>query len=237
MHLNPNVCAAVVAIASSVSAGVIPAQAPPTARRVLLDEAHHNLMATAAGGYRPLVRLLSDAGFDVSANTLPFSRERLASTDILIVANPNGAAAGAPAETRAASAFTDPEIDAVDEWIRGGGGLLLATDHYPTSVAARKLAERFGVKLSDGWTDDPKHRWALPGYGQSFGYLVFSLENGLLADHPITRGYDEWEMIEGVSTATGGSMEGPAGSVPLLRLSPTAVDWIPSATRRAWPTW
>ena len=28
-------------------------------------------------------------------------------------------------------------------------------------------------------------------------------------------------------------MEGPAGSVPLLRLSPTAVDWIPSATRRA----
>ena len=28
-------------------------------------------------------------------------------------------------------------------------------------------------------------------------------------------------------------MEGPAGSVSLLRLSPTAVDWIPSRTPRA----
>jgi hypothetical protein len=199
----------------------------------MLDEAHHNIMATASGGYRPLVHLLTEAGFGVSPNTLPFNRERLASTDIVIVANPNGAAAGAPAETRAASAFADPEIDAVEEWIRGGGGLLLVTDHYPTGVAAQRLAERFGVKLSGGWTDDPAHRWALPGYGQIFGYLVFSLENGLLADHPITRGYDEWEMIEGVSTVTGGSMEGPAGSVSLLRLSPTAVDWIPSATPRA----
>jgi hypothetical protein len=89
------------------------------------------------------------------------------------------------------------------------------------------------VKLSGGWTDDPAHRWALPGYDHVFGYLVFSLENGLLADHPITRGYDEWEMIEGVATVAGGSMEGPAGSVSLLRLSPTAVDWIPSSTPRA----
>ena len=28
-------------------------------------------------------------------------------------------------------------------------------------------------------------------------------------------------------------MEGPAGSVSLLRLSPTAVDWIPSSTPRS----
>ncbi|HEU4693405.1 MAG TPA: hypothetical protein VFS23_33810 [Vicinamibacterales bacterium] len=234
MRLKPNICAAaVVAMAGSVSAGMMPAQAPPSARRVMLDEAHHNLMATASGGYQPLVRLLADAGFDVSPNTLPFSRDRLAATDIVIVANPNGADARAPVEARATPAFTDAEIDVVEEWVRGGGGLLLATDHYPTGVAAGRLAERFGVKLSGGWTDDPAHRWALRGYGHIFGYLVFSLENGLLADHPITRGYDEWEMIEGVSTVTGGSMEGPAGSVSLLRLSPTAVDWIPSTAPRA----
>ena len=82
---------------------------------------------------------------------------------------------------------------------QGGGGLLLVTDHYPTGVAARSLAERFGVKFSGGWTDDPANRWPLPGYGPIFGHLVFSLENGLLPDHPITRGSDEWEKIEGVS--------------------------------------
>jgi hypothetical protein len=197
----------------------------------MLDEAHHNIMATASGGYRPLVHLLTDSGFTVSPNTLPFNPDRLAATDVVVVANPNGADARAHIDERAASAFTGPEIDAVEKWVRDGGGLLLVTDHYPAGVAARPLADRFGVRLSGGWTDDPEHRWALPGYGHIFGYLVFSLENGLLADHPITRGYDEWEKIEGVATITGGSMEGPAGSVPLLRLSSTAVDWIPSGTR------
>jgi hypothetical protein len=233
MHPNTTACkAALIAIASSLSAGMPSAQAP-SARRVMLDEAHHNIMATASGGYRPLVHLLTDSGFKVSPNTLPFRPDRLATTDVVVVANPNGADARARIEERAAPAFTDPEITAVEEWVRDGGALLLVTDHYPSGVAARPLAERFGVRLSGGWTDDPAHRWALAGYGHMFGYLVFSLENDLLADHPITRGYDEWEMVEGVATITGGSMEGPAGSVSLLRLSPTAVDWIPSSTGAA----
>ena len=233
MHLNTRACkAALLAIASSFSVGMLSAQAP-SAHRVMLDEAHHNIMATAAGGYRPLVHLLTDAGFNVTPNTLPFRPDRLATTDVVVVANPNGADERAPLDERATSAFTAPEIDAVEQWVTGGGGLLLVTDHYPTGAAARSLAERFGVKLFDGWTDDPANRWALPGYGPVFGYLVFSLENNLLPDHPITRGSDEWEKIEGVSTITGGSMEGPPGSVSLLRLSPTAVDWIPSSTPRA----
>jgi hypothetical protein len=199
----------------------------------MLDEAHHNIMATASGGYGPLVRVLTDAEFDVTANTLRFSPERLATTDVLVIANPNGADERAPVDSRAVSAFTDPEIETVEEWVRDGGGLLLATDHYPTGVAARRLAERFGVKLTGGWTDDPAHRRTLPGYGEIFGYLVFSVENGLLTDHPVTRGRDETEQIEGISTITGESMEGPAGSVSLLRLSPSAVDWIPSTASGA----
>jgi hypothetical protein len=199
----------------------------------MLDEAHHNVMASASGGYRPLVDLLTNAGFNVRPNRFPFSPDRLDATDIVVVANPNGADERASVDARAAPAFTGAEIDAVEEWVRRGGGLLLVIDHYPTDVAARPLAERFGVKLSGGWTDDPAHRWALPEYGHVFGHLVFSIENGLLADHPITRGYDEWEKIEGISTATGGSMEGPPGAVSLLQLSPTAVDWIPSSVPRA----
>ena len=100
MRLNPKVCAAaLLAIASSFSVGMLSAQAP-AARRVMLDEAHHNIMATASGGYRPLVRLLTDAGFDVTPNTLPFSPERLAVTDVVVVANPNGADERAPVDDR-----------------------------------------------------------------------------------------------------------------------------------------
>ena len=232
MHLNTRACkAALVAIASSFSVGTPSAQAP--SHRVMLDEAHHNIMATSSGGYRPFVQLLTDAGFDVTPNTLPFRPDRLATTDVVVVANPNGADERASVDNRATSAFTDAEINAVEEWVKGGGGLLLVTDHYPTGVAARSLAERFGVKLSGGWTDDPANRWPLPGYGPVFGHLVFSLENGLLPDHPITRGSDEWEKIEGVSTISGASMQGPPGSASLLLLSPTAVDWVPSSTPRA----
>jgi len=221
--------AATLAIAIGVSGGMPSAQAP-SAHRVMLDEAHHNIMATASRGYRPLVNALTDAGFTVTPNQLAFRPDRLATTDVVVIANPNGADERASATERARSAFTESEVDTLEAWVKGGGGLLLVTDHYPTSVAARRLAERFGVKLSGGWTDDPANRWALPGYGPVFGYLVFSLENGLLPDHPITRGSDEEEKIEGVSTVTGGSMEGPPGSVALLRLSPTAVDWIPAST-------
>ena len=89
------------------------------------------------------------------------------------------------------------------------------------------------MNLSGGWTDDPENRRTLAGDGPIFGYLVFSLENGLLTDHAITRGRYDTEQIEGVSTITGESIEGPAGSVSLLRLSPTAVDWVPSSAPSA----
>lgn len=232
MRLEQKIYAATLIVAaSSLPARTILAQAP-NAHRVMLDEAHHNIMATASGGYRPLVALLTDAEFDVTPNTLAFTRERLATTNVVVIANPNGAAQGAPLDARAAPAFADAEIDALEEWVKAGGGLLLATDHYPTGVAAQRLAERFGVKLSGGWTDDPEHRRTLAGYGPVFGYLVFSIENGLLTDHPITRGRYDTEQIEGVSTTTGGSMQGPPGSVSLLRLGSAAVDWIPSSASR-----
>src|SRR5262245_41832829 len=102
----------------------------------MLDEAHHNFMATASGGYRPLAYLLGQAGFTVTPNALPFSPARLAMTDLVVVANPNGADERAPMERRAASAFSIAEMDAIEEWVGNGGGLLLVTDHYPTADAA-----------------------------------------------------------------------------------------------------
>ncbi len=43
-------------------------QAPGTSSRtrILLDEAHHNLFAAAASGYRSFVRLVTEEGFSVA---------------------------------------------------------------------------------------------------------------------------------------------------------------------------
>ena len=54
--------------------------------------------------------------------------------------------------------------------------------------------------------------------------LVFSRQNQLLGDHPITRGRDESERVNRVQTFTGTSVKGPEGSVPILKLADTAVD-------------
>ena len=88
------------------------------------------------------------------------------------------------------SAFTDEEIQAVQDWVKGGGALLLIADHAPFGGAAAALASRFGVEMSKGYTFDPENSVA-----GSPTQLIFSRENKLLANHPITEGRNESERI------------------------------------------
>jgi hypothetical protein len=137
--------------------------------------------------------------------------------DILVIANALGAEGmGQPGASN--SAFTDSECDAIRDWISAGGSLLLITDHAPMGAAAQSLAKRLGVSLSTGATSDPAHS---SGDDTS---LVFSRENHLLGDHPITRGRDDAERVSKVQTFTGTSLKGPEGSASILKLGDTAVD-------------
>ena len=222
--------AALAAIAAATDALI--AQTPSAGRRILFDEAHHNLMATAADGYRPFVVSITDAGFAITTNVVPFTASRLTAVDILAVVHANGAEQRAPVQQRAETAFTTSEVDVVHDWVRAGGGLLVVTDHYPAAPAAQRLLARFGVTVSSGWTDDPDHRRSLGTYGPVFGYLVFSRPNGMLVDHPIREGRDPSERISAVASTTGTSLQGPAGSTPLLRLGDNAADWLPPSTPR-----
>jgi S1-C subfamily serine protease len=56
------------------------------------------------------------------------------------------------------------------------------------------------------------------------GQLIYSRENGLIGDHPITRGRDGSERIDRAQTFVGQSLKGPKNAVALLLLSKTAVD-------------
>ena len=115
-------------------------------------------------------------------------------------------------------AFTDAECDAVRDWVKDGGALLFITDHAPFGSAAECLAKRFGVSMSKGATSDPANSEG----GDTC--LVFTRQNHLLGDHPITRGRDDSERVNRVQTFTGTSLKGPEGSVPILKLADTAVD-------------
>jgi hypothetical protein len=183
---------------------------------VLFDEAHHNFHTTA-GRYKPFAEVIANDGHKVIPNRSKFTKEGLAKGHILIIANALGAA-GMGQAGAANSAFTDAECDAVRDWVRAGGSLLLITDHAPFGSAAQSLAKRFGVDMSKGYTSDPNNSEG----GETS--LVFTCKNNLLGDHPIMRGRDDSERINRVQTFTGQSLKGPAGSVAILRLADTAVD-------------
>src|SRR6188474_196235 len=111
--------------------------------RVMFDEAHHNFHTTD-GRYKPFADLLSNDGYRVIRNRQSFSKTRLDSFKVLVIANALGAEEDDD-EGADKSAFNDDEIAAVADWVKGGGALLLIADHAPFGGAAATLANRFGV--------------------------------------------------------------------------------------------
>jgi hypothetical protein len=192
-----------------------PAYPPGEGPRVLFDEAHHNFH-TADGRYEPFVRLITADGFSVSVNREPFTAASLEGHDILVIASARGAPLGSPSQ--AEIPFTDAEADAVRDWVRDGGGLLLITDHPPAATPPRPLAERFGITLVDAVPRDTLH------FHQSHLWLVFSRGHGTLLDHPITRGRNAAERVDRVVLPAGNSLKPPPNAVEILKLPPTAME-------------
>ena len=186
--------------------------------RVLFDEAHHNFH-TVEGRYKPFVDLLLNDGYRVIRNREPFTKTSLSSFKVLVIANALGAEEmddnGADA-----SAFTEEECAAVQEWVKGGGSLLLIADHAPFGGAAAALGNRFGVDMSKGFTYDP----ANSASEKNPSLLIFSRDNKLLTTHPITEGRDQNERLNRVQSFTGQSLKGPEDSVAVLKLAETAKD-------------
>ena len=185
--------------------------------RVMFDEAHHNFHTTE-GRYKPFVDLMFNDGYRVIRNRQPFSKQRLDTYKILVIANALGAEEDDDAGADE-SAFSVDEITAVHDWVKDGGSLLLIADHPPFGGSAAALANKFGVDMSKGYTFDPENSVKnLPTQ------LIFSRENKLLASHPITEGRNEKERVNIVRSFTGQSLKGPEGSTGILILASTAFD-------------
>lgn len=185
--------------------------------RVLFDEAHHNFHTTE-GRYKPFADLLLNDGYRIVRNREPFTKASLSSFKVLVIANALGAEEmddnGADG-----SAFTEEECAAVQEWVKGGGSLLLIADHAPFGGAAAALGNRFGVDMSKGFTYDPQN-----SAEKSPSQLIFSRDNKLLTTHPITEGREQNERLNRVMSFTGQSLKGPEDSVAVLKLADTAKD-------------
>jgi hypothetical protein len=195
--------------------------------RVLFDEAHFNVH-TSGGRYKRFADLVTNDGYQVIPNGEKFQAKTLKGYDILVIVSALGANRDTNPPEAGNPAFTEEECDAVRDWARRGGRLLLVTDHEPTGAAARNLAQRFGVDLRNGSAMENSVKNHLVGCQ---GCIFFTRENGLLGDHPITRGRDMSERVPGVMTGVGLSLKGPDGSAVILKLADTVFDQLPNGEK------
>ncbi|HKE55936.1 MAG TPA: hypothetical protein VKB46_04520 [Pyrinomonadaceae bacterium] len=187
--------------------------------KVLFDEAHNNFH-TASGRYKPFADLIGNDGYRITPNKEKFSRDVLKGYQILVISNALGAAQMGAADA-GNPAFTDAECDAVRDWVKDGGSLLLIADHAPMGAANQILAQRFDVSMSKRFTVDEQN---YDKESDNPGFIVYTRESGRLVDHPITRGRSASEQVNKIIAFTGQSLKGPSDSVAFMKLADTAVD-------------
>jgi len=187
--------------------------------RVLFDEGHYN-SETINGRYKPFADLLFGDGYHVVANRKPFTKESLQTFKVLVIVNPLGAE-DSDEEGADGPAFTAAECDAIANWIRNGGSLLLVVDPSPFAASAEILAKRLELVMSKTVATDPA---TADKESRELGVIAYTRENQLLAVHGITNGRSESERVNRVFTFSGQSLTGPTGSDILLKLPETAID-------------
>lgn len=198
-----------------VTAPLYPPEKGPV---VVVDEAHFNFH-TINGSYHDFARALELDGYVVRPGKTPFTSAAMRGTQILVIANAlskrnrNQANWSPPTF----SAFTAEEIQAVQEWVRRGGSLLLIVDHLPFPGAAKKLAAAFGLDVLNGYAVDRReiHKATLDR-PFVFARNGNSSSDGTLADNVITRGRKPSERVDRVMTFMGSAFRARVPVSPLL---------------------
>ena len=162
---------------------------------ISLDEAHFNFH-TLDGRYAPFGKLLEKDGYILKSGQEKFSPSSLASTKILVIAN--ALADNGEWKLPAKSAFTQEEIDAVHNWVKNGGSLLLIADHMPFAGVASKLALSFGFNFIDGFA-----------IRKDKCIEIFSRELNTLNANAITNGRNVTERIDSIMMFTGQAFIAP----------------------------
>ena len=177
--------------------------------RVYFDQGHKN-HHQIDWTYKPFATLLTNDGCIVKSNNRLIETTILSQTDIYVVATATG-----KEEPGEKSAFTESEINNLEEWVKNGGSALIVTEHYPFGLSMAALLKKFGVTIHNGYTEDSTLTNKRVGDA-----LLFEKEKGNLnSNHPIT------SNINRVNTFTGSSIKGDSTWTKLLILSDKALNY------------
>ena len=175
---------------------------------ILIDEAHHNYH-TAEGRYRTFAEFLRRHGCTVLPSTQPISLPVLSAADIFVIANALGERNADDAHWHHPidNAFTAEEIDDLAVWVREGGSLFLIVDHMPMPGAIDSLAQRFGIRFSNGFA------WyeGRPARGMMFTRMHDAVRPHWITDTPV-----DGRRVDSVVTFTGSAFRVDGDHEPLI---------------------
>jgi hypothetical protein len=153
--------------------------AQPKVARVLFDESHSEAWTIRRelaermqpahpedSSYAIAAGKLADRDFDVIPNAdRPLTRETLAGADVVVIAHPSDPKWEATTDSGRPT-LRDDELDALDEFVRGGGGLIVCgeteQDKYGNNLNA--LLGRFGIEVENSTVQDYEHNHTAPSW-------------------------------------------------------------------------
>ena len=103
----------------------------------------------------------------------PLTRETLAAADVLVIAHPSDPRWEATTNSRTPR-LSDRELDAIEEFVRGGGGLIALgeTEQAKYGNNLNDLLARFGIEVANCTVQDYEHYLSAPSW------VLAELENG-----------------------------------------------------------
>jgi len=183
---------------------------------VFIDEGHYNFH-TKEGRYKSFANLLERDGYVVSAYPGEFKEAELAKGKIMVISNALNEINVENWYLPTPSAFTNAEIEVLDNWVQAGGSLFLIADHMPFGGAATDLAATFGFEFSNGFVMDTL----------TPGAAFFNLKEGTLLESILTKGRNKEESVDQIATFTGQGFKIPVDAIPILLFNEKYVNIIP----------
>ena len=159
----------------------------PKVARILFDESHSEAWTIRRelaremqpshpedSSYAAAAEALASRDFEVLENAeRPLTRETLAAADVLVIAHPSDPSWEATTNARTPR-LSDRELDAIEEFVRGGGGLIALgeTEQEKYGNNLNDLLSRFGIEVSNCTVQDYEHYLSAPSW------VLAELDNG-----------------------------------------------------------
>ena len=188
---------------------------------VLFDAGHFNFIVHM-GLANPLIDVATADGYRVTVDSMKFTKPYLANYKMIVIFPAMPFKFGSKKQVTNEITFTSDELNALHDWVKKGGSLLMFSEHAPIDKSVTPLFNKFGIQLSIGIVVDSIYHDSSSKATNKESLLMFTRNNGLLnPNDPITKGERKGEEINKIMTYGGGGLKG-AGYTNIFKLSPSS---------------